>query len=184
MNLKKALEIPGWMNEATELPWLAEQASKHKMIAEIGSYLGRSTRAMADNTSGIIYAVDTWEGTLGDEKFPKEPHEGYFLDEFTKNLGDHLWNGTVKALRMTSLEAAAQFARNGVKFDMVFIDSAHDYESVRNDILAWRPLLEKGSLLALHDYDSGYPGTVQAVRELISPTPLQVGGSSLVYTYV
>jgi predicted O-methyltransferase YrrM len=171
------------MNEAIELPWLAEQARKYHSIVEVGSWLGRSTRAMADNTNGLIYAVDTWKGTPGDEKFPKEPHEGYFLDEFTRNLGDHLWNGTVTALRMTSLEAAAKFAANGTKFDFVFIDGAHDLDSVRNDILAWRPLVEKGGLLSGHDYDWGYPGVVHAVTQLISPVPDQVGGSSLWYQY-
>jgi predicted O-methyltransferase YrrM len=182
IDISKALQINGWMNESIELPWLAEQASKHKMIAEVGSYLGRSTRAMADNTSGVIYAVDTWKGTLADEKFPKEPHEGYFLDEFTKNLGDHLWNGTVKALRMTSLEAAAAFSGDGTRFGFIFIDGDHSYESVRNDILAWRPLLEKGGTISGHDFDiGGYPGVVQAVRELIAPVPNQVGGSSLWY---
>jgi predicted O-methyltransferase YrrM len=181
VDISKALEINGWMNESTELPWLAEQAQKHYRIVEVGSWLGRSTRAMADNTSGVIYAVDTWKGTLGDENFPKEPHEGYFLDEFTKNLGDHLWNGTVRAMRMTSLEAATKFAGDGVTFDFIFLDAAHDYENIRNDILAWRPLLEKGGTLAGHDFDSFYDGLVRAVRELISPTPNQVGGSSLWY---
>jgi hypothetical protein len=186
VDISRALETPGWMADF-ELEWLAEQASKHKMIAEIGSYLGRSTRAMADNTSGVIYAVDTWKGTAGDESFPKEPYKDYFWQEFTKNLGDHLWNRTmtsvrhVIAMRMTSLEAAAKFSEKGIKFDFIFLDGDHSYESVRNDILAWRPLMREGGMFSGHDYDSGYPGVVQAVRELIAPVPNQVRGSSLWY---
>jgi Methyltransferase domain len=182
VNLERALQINGWMNEATELPWLAEQASKHKMIAEVGSYLGRSTRAMADNTSGVIYAVDTWKGTLGDEKFPKETYEGQFWYEFSRNLADHLANGTVRGFQMDSLEAAGMFARHGVKFGFIFLDGDHSYKAIRNDILAWKPLLEKGGTISGHDFDGGgYPGVVQAVRELIAPVPMQVGGSSLWY---
>jgi predicted O-methyltransferase YrrM len=180
VDISKALEINGWLN-AEEATWLAEQAQKAKLIAEVGSWCGRSTRAMADNTNGLIYAVDTWKGTAADENFPKELYEGYFLDEFTRNLGDHLWNGTVTAFRMTSLEAAAKFAEKGLKFDFIFLDGDHSYESIRNDILAWRPLMREGGVFAGHDYDSGYPGVVQAVRELIAPVPMQVGGSSLWY---
>lgn len=181
MNIERALTVNGWMN-SSELTFLAEQAQKHKSIVEIGSWLGRSTRAMADNTNGLIYAVDTWKGTPGDENFPKEPYEGYFWQEFQKNLGDHLWNGIVKMFPMTSLEAAVKFAENGMRFDFVFIDSNHSYESVRDDILAWRPLLAEHGTISGHDFDiGGYPGVVQAVRELIAPVPNQVGGSSLWY---
>jgi hypothetical protein len=181
VDISKALKINGWMNESTELPWLAEQAQKHLHIVEVGSWLGRSTRAMADNTNGLIFAVDTWKGTVGDEKFPKEAYEGQFLDEFTINLADHLLKGTVKEFQMESLEAAGMFARHGVRFDFIFLDGDHSYEAIRGDILAWKPLLEKGGTISGHDFDSAYPGVVQAVRELIAPVPNQVGGSSLWY---
>src|SRR5579864_3315474 len=105
VDISRALTVNGWMSPP-ELEWLAEQAQKHRHIVEVGSWLGRSTRAMADNTTGLIFAVDTWKGTIADENFPKEPYEDYFYKEFTKNLGDHIWNGTVTAMRMTSLEAA------------------------------------------------------------------------------
>ena len=59
LKLDKALSIPGWMT-VTEFCWLAEQATKHLRIVEIGSYLGRSTRALADNTPGWVLAVDDW----------------------------------------------------------------------------------------------------------------------------
>lgn len=183
IDLTRALKCEGWMN-SDELTFLAEQASKHTLIAEIGSYLGRSTRAMADNATGWIYAVDTWKGTIGDENFPKEPYPDYFFKEFTRNLGDHLWNGVVTAVRMTSLEAAAKFAKDGVRFDFIFLDGDHSYESIKNDILAWRPLLREGGTIAGHDFDSFYDGVVRAVRELIAPVPNQVGGSSLWYQHL
>lgn len=58
-NLQNALKIGGWM-EPNELEWIAEVASKSSNILELGSFLGRSTRVMCDNTSGFVTAVDLW----------------------------------------------------------------------------------------------------------------------------
>lgn len=177
MNLSKSLEIAddsGTMLHV-ELLWLAEQASTHPLIAEIGSWTGASTRAMADNTSGTVYAIDTWEGTdwgtyvhiLGNK--PKE----WLFECFTKNMAN-LPLYRVVPIRMLSLEGA-EYLKNTVQFDMIFIDASHDYENVKADILAWRPLLKKGGLLCGHDYTDVFPGVVQAVNELIS-SPVNVAG--------
>ena len=38
------------------------------------------------------------------------------------------------------------------EIDFVFIDAAHDYESVKKDILAWLPKVKKTGIIAGHDY--------------------------------
>jgi predicted O-methyltransferase YrrM len=164
VNLSNALQIQGFTSPA-ELEWLAMQASTRKSIAEIGSWKGRSTRAMADNTTGNIYAIDTWAGTPEDAHFKElqDKPKDWLRSVFYVNVG-YLPNVVTKQYR--SLEAAARCCHLKT-FDMIFIDAAHDYESVKADILAWRPLLKDGGLLCGHDYDRGRPGVVQAVRELI-----------------
>src|SRR3990172_2076152 len=63
MNIENALKInEGWM-ERHDLEWLATYAAKSKRIVEVGSWHGRSTTVLADNTEGIVFAVDTWEGS-------------------------------------------------------------------------------------------------------------------------
>src|ERR1700676_5252904 len=182
-HLEKALEVPGWMN-FFEMSWLAEQASKYCMIAEVGSWMGRTTMALAENTKGTVIAVDTWQGSEENQEFLKDKEPDYLYKEFRKNLAEQIKAQTVIPMRMPSLEAAVHFRISGVKFGMVFIDASHDYENVKADILAWRPLIMKDGIIILHDYDWGYPGVVHAVRELISPTPLQAGGSSLAYAFI
>ena len=81
--IEKALAIDGWMSPA-ELQWLAEQAIKHYRIVEIGSHLGRSTRALADNTPGTVYAVDTWYGPM-DISIPIWEREKIY-DQFLANM--------------------------------------------------------------------------------------------------
>lgn len=181
MNLEKALKTEGWMSEP-ELQWLAEQANLYDLIAEVGCWMGRTTRVMADNTAGSIVAVDTWEGSEENQDELRGKPSNYLFQKFTDNLADHIINGKVVPLRIASLAAAGQFALSKTRFGMVFIDAAHDYQNVKNDILAWRPLVAPGGLLCGHDYDWGYPGVVHAVRELISPTPDQAAnGSSIWY---
>lgn len=162
MQLEKAKKIFGWMPER-ELEWLARQASTHKNIVEIGSFMGRSTRALADNTSGIVTAVDTWRGSDEDEhrRLLEGKDEDWLFREFLQNMSGL---GNVKALRTCSQEAGMTLDGD---FDMIFIDASHDYDNVKADILAWGPLLAEGGILAGHDFHNGAPGVMQAVDELL-----------------
>lgn len=157
MSIDRARGIQGWM-EPNELTWLAEQAKTHYRIAEIGSWLGRSTAALSDHTPGTVVAVDTWAGS--DEPAHhallagKDPD--WLYREFLRNVGSN-----VEAVRMNSLEAAAVLAER--RFDMIFIDGAHDVASVKADIEAWLPLLEPGGLLCGHDYFTTVKEAVDSV---------------------
>ena len=48
------------------------------------------------------------------------------------------------------------------KYDLIYIDAAHDYENVKKDIHAWYPWTR---FLAGHDYAQRFPGVRQAVDE-------------------
>lgn len=165
-SIKRALSIEGWMAEC-ELNWLATQASTRHRILEVGSWKGRSTRAMADNlpVGGVLYAVDTWKGQLTQEVHQKEitaHEEGWLLAEFKRNLSGL---NNVVTIQMTSLEAANKF--RGESFDMIFIDGSHDYEDVKADILAWLPLLSPGGVFCGHDY-TWSAHVARAVNECIA----------------
>ncbi len=163
--------LKGWMANK-ELYWLAEQAQKHTNILEIGSYHWRSTRALADNTKGVVHAVDTWRGSEEHQGLPDNVNS---YKQFCINLQDLLAGPAykVRPLVMDSVKAAQHF--NGDKFDMIFIDGAHDYDSVKADIAAWKPHLADGGLLCGHDYgtvfseiaDGSKFGVTKAVDELL-----------------
>lgn len=172
-----------------ELTWLAEQASTRQAILEIGSYKGRSTRAMADNLmpKGSIVCIDPWDFRPADwmdpvtrtkaELQPLTPSQS--IKVFADNLWPHYANGKVFAVCGTS--AAVRTASN---FDLIFIDARHDYEFVRHDIQKWRPKVNPGGILSGHDYspDSHYwPGVKQAVDEVFGDAVKLVPDTSIWY---
>jgi predicted O-methyltransferase YrrM len=186
MNLEKALNIQGFTSQA-ELEWLAKQAANRKIIVEVGSWKGRSTRAMSDNSSATIFAVDTWEGS--DEERHKEELRGkpkdWLLRQFEENLKDKMIFGLnpdkpepgIFLMVGESVGAAESMKHFPFRPDMIFIDAAHDFESVKADLKAWMPLLAEGGLLCGHDYDAGRPGVVKAVRELVPNVQMAEAGS-------
>jgi predicted O-methyltransferase YrrM len=166
MNLTKALTVEGWMYDC-ELEWLATHASERKTIAEIGSWMGRSARAMADNTPGELWTIDTWAGAPEHKQLLATKDPDWLYEKFRANVGDLISSQKIKVIRAESVQAAKMLQGMGMKFEMIFIDGAHEYEAVRDDLLAWMPLLAAGGLLCGHDFDGGRAGVVRAVRELV-----------------
>lgn len=162
INIEKALAIGGWMSER-ELIWLATQAITKKSIVEFGSFHGRSTRALCDNTSGIVWAVDPWNGDYYFDSGEKISVDTFVYPYFCQNLRDHIQSGRLIPHRGFSYS----FKLEG-KVDMVFIDGDHRYETVLKDIKKAYELLHDGGLICGHDYNHpDWPGVKQAVTKLI-----------------
>jgi hypothetical protein len=49
--------------------------------------------------------------------------------------------------------------------DFIFIDAAHGYAAVRDDIARWRSKLAPGGWFGGHDYHELHPGVIRAVDE-------------------
>jgi predicted O-methyltransferase YrrM len=160
--IDNALKIEGWMNPP-ELEWLANEASIHKRIVEVGSWMGRSTMALADNnTDGVIFAVDHWQGSEEHQSALADKSRDWLFQQFYRNLQFHIISGKVITVPFPSVEASKMVVG---PFDMVFIDASHDYESVKADIQAWRPLVLSKGIICGHD--RGYPPVAKAVEELL-----------------
>jgi len=158
-----------------ELTWLAQQAQQAMRICEIGSWKGRTTRALAEHTPGVVSVVDHWRGsTVGADETTREVDQRgatALYREFAVNVSDLVLQGKVEVWRMSSAEAAIQLS--GEPFDLVFIDASHDYASVRHDLLAYRQLLRRGGLLCGDDI--GFPGVQRALAECVPDATNPVG---------
>lgn len=144
--------------EPEELAWLHENAKHHQRIVEIGSYLGRSTCALAESTPGIVWAIDNFYGPT--DGCPVPDRETIF-DRFWANLKDEIVSGKVIPVKANYADVEPWVA------DMIFIDGDHQYESVKADIVKWKPFVANGGLLCGHDLDFRFPGVEQALNELV-----------------
>ena len=129
--------IKGWMSEI-ELDFLNTKASEMNKVVELGSYLGRSTVALADGCKKLI-AIDNWEGSEGLDM------DGTEFKQFLENIKPY---NNIEVIRGYSLEVGKYFEH---KVDMVFIDADHTYDAVKADIAMWKPKANK--LICGHDYD-------------------------------
>lgn len=169
-----AWSIHGWStkNELRLLYRSAREAGGPGDIAEIGSWKGRTAiilaRALRDaGAAARVWAIDHHMGS-GEERHARVlVAEGSTEAAFRANVGAAGIADRVEPLVMSSGEAAAELARRRRRLRMIFIDGAHEEESVRHDIRAFLPLLRPGGLVALHDCedeDAGFPGVWQAYR--------------------
>lgn len=169
LKLDRARGTPGWMLDE-ELEWLAQQATSHYRIAEVGSYVGRSTTALAENTRGMVFAIDTWKGSQ-EHTLEQIGPEGWLFQKFSENTRGL----PIFPVMGTSELAARYFEEKCFKlFDMIFIDAAHDSANVRQDIMAWQPLLQKGGILCGHDFGT-WPMLAETVVETLGQVKVPVG---------
>jgi SAM-dependent methyltransferase len=172
--LERALSISGWMTPR-ELTWLSEQAKKHERIVEVGSFMGRSTVALAE-TSGVVYAVDTFKGSEEHKNLLSGKPDDFLLGKFKNNLAGEISASKVYIIQAESCEAADIL--KGTEPDMVFIDAAHDYDSVKADIRAWLKVIVGGGLLCGYDYGNGTSlGLEKAVWEMVPGFKVMEHGS-------
>ncbi len=166
-----ASKVDGYM-EVDELRYLATQAKKATAIVEVGSWKGRSTKALAMATPGVVYAVDNWKGSPGGDLTEIEATEKgaeNILAEFKRNLAPEIAAGKVGIIHADHAEAASMGKAHmgGNVADMVFIDGEHNYEAVKRDIENFLPLVKQGGLICGHDLCPTHPGVEKAVVELL-----------------
>jgi predicted O-methyltransferase YrrM len=178
VNLERAIDIEGFMHPP-ELQWLARQAAKAKTIVEIGSWMGRSTRALGDNVvlGGVVFAVDHWAGAKGyytQLTIKKLGGPDVLYQKFRRNTADLIKDGTVVPIRSASQDAMAKLTKKlgNWEVDLVFVDGDHSYSACMRDITDYLPLVRRGGVMAGHDYDQH--GVVRAVKELFKKQAIRV----------
>ena len=121
-------------------------------VLEIGSFEGRSTCWLLENTQARVTCVDTWDGS--DEHTME--HKAGLFDRFLDNIKDY--KDRVTIMRGFSGEVLRQFPCEPI-FDFIYIDGSHYSKDVLEDaILSWR-LLKQGGIIIFDDLNWKIEGT-------------------------
>lgn len=131
-----------------------------KIIVELGSWLGKSTRFMAEMLpqDGKLYAVDKWEGITGLQKW--KDREPTLYQQFLSNVIHAELTEKIVPVRMTTQKAAKHL---DIRPDLVYVDASHQEQDVLADIRNWYSKLAPGGIICGDDYAQDYPGVMNAV---------------------
>ena len=158
----------------------------------MGSWQGRSAllwkRELAARTaSWSLICVDSWLGSdrirrlAGGEWGIENLHlvDGYptLFTTFATNMRRANMQNHVIPVPLDSAQGLALLHSCGVVADVIYIDAAHDFVSVRTDIelaLALRNPENSAALILCDDFGPNYPGVVRAVLEQAGRARLRV----------
>jgi predicted O-methyltransferase YrrM len=154
--------VDGWLTkrEAYYLFLLAKTLPADGEIVEIGSYVGKSTIALAkgiasSGRSQVVWAIDPHEGVISLTQQQKATYQ-----TFLKNIKKAGIDELVSPLVMTSQQASKRWKKY---IKLLFIDGLHDYQNVQSDIAYWSPYVVRGGVIAFHDGFCGQRGVEQAI---------------------
>jgi hypothetical protein len=131
---------------------------------------GRFSVELMDNGIEALYLVDAWEQIpfiTGCASFEDEWH-----DDNYKKVVD-LFAGDKRVCILKGFSHKMAKAVPDKSLGLVYIDSAHDYQSVKADIKIWKDKLVDGGIMAFHDFhDEGGYGVKRAVVEFTTDETL------------
>lgn len=157
-----------WFSYSKFYKSIVESLPDGCQIVEVGCWKGRSTSFLGveiinSNKNILLHCVDSWKYIPSTEQ-PVSNQEMFdaVYDEFLINMKPV--NSVIHIIKDLSDVAATTFQDNSL--DFIFLDAAHHYENVKNDIESWLPKLKSKYILAGHDYFTRvHPGVKQAVDE-------------------
>lgn len=151
-----------------------------EIAIEVGSWMGASARDIAKMLppNGYLISVDTWLGSeehQPGESFYTIPIQQLFHQFLSNTIHENLQHKIIP-MRTESVNAAKLLASINFKADFIYIDAAHDYESIKADLYAWYPLLKEGGVFCGDDFH--HPPIIQAVNEFAKEFGLKIAPAS------
>jgi len=163
--------IQGWFDFQNHYTRMVNEAADTAHFVEVGTWKGTSAAFMIveiiNSGKNIKFdCVDTWRGS--EEHLRPGPHyeplavNDKLYEHFLENMKPA--EGKFTPVRFPSVEAANLYQDNSL--DFVFLDAAHDYDSIKSDIIAWIPKVKTNGWIGGHDY-TWNEGIRRACQELL-----------------
>ena len=143
------------------------QAENFTSFVEVGTKEGRPTAHILKECPNVnVIGLDPWCVVGSQEDINcGEDYKEWDFDAIEKEFWERVepWKSRLTFLRRTSKGAAPTVDDNSQ--DLIFIDAAHDYDSVLEDIGLWVPKVKTGGILAGHDFQHSFPTVMDAVAD-------------------
>jgi predicted O-methyltransferase YrrM len=180
-------DVQGWNGNSTSLTTAVEQV-KPKFACEVGSWKGMSAANIASTMKRVspagceLVCVDTWSGApefwTWQSRVDLNDHSKSIRDlqlvngyptiyyQFLANMKKLDLQDIVTPLPVPSSVAYEIFRYFGVQFDLIYVDAAHEYKDVKQDIDMYWELLAPGGMMLGDDYGTNcWLGVTKAVDE-------------------
>jgi hypothetical protein len=144
-------DVEGWCDFRDLYTAFARKLQDGDTFVEVGAWKGQSiihlAQRLQDQEKKVsLWAVDTFKG---------DSDTGLVdvFDCFKANVENAKCDSVIP-VPLPSVEVAAHLGDLLIPMAGVFIDAAHDYDSVSADLKAWLPKVKEGGIFAGHDIDS------------------------------
>jgi hypothetical protein len=136
-----------WLFPATKSLLTRSVTTKTRLIVELGSWTGRTTRFLADQAPhATLIAVDHWEGSPEHFADPElAPALGRLYEAFLTECWEY--RDRIIPLRSKSTAGLHRVAHAGLSPELIYIDADHQFESVRADVTTALDLFPRATLV-------------------------------------
>jgi hypothetical protein len=156
----------------SELGRLLEYFNLPRIVAELGCAEGLYSKQICEWGIDRFFMIDNWEtikGQVGDGGVDNSWH--------SKNYGEAVarvkpWEDKVTIMKGLTKETIPIIPDNYL--GMVYIDAAHDYDNVLNDLKLSFPKVVSGGIISGHDYLNMSYGVNKAVNDFCKSKGLQI----------
>lgn len=138
---------PDWLFPGTRELLSRSVSQSTRVIVELGSWTGRSTRFLANLApQATVIAIDHWEGS---PEHKEDPKLAQLLPRLYETFLSECWSyrDQIIPVRARSVEGLHRVAEAGLEPELVYIDADHGFDSVLNDLTTSLDLFPKALIV-------------------------------------
>ena len=159
-----------WLASGTQAILSDTVPPSARLIVEVGSWVGRSTRYLANLAPRAnIIAIDHWQGS---PEHKADAELSPFLPRLYETFLSECWEyrRQIIPLKADSAEGLRAVAEAGLQPDLVYIDGDHSFESVVGDVQTALDLFPSATIVG-DDWD--WDGVRTAVQSVVKERGLK-----------